>query len=157
MKNKRILVLLMTCLLGGPVSAEPPTLEVELSLSAEEDFGQALTACLTERIERFPGVEIRPKADVQLRLIALEQRSTEGDPFGYLFYQAGLVASEDPKARSVLWETLKSVAPDLPAACDRLASDYESNVIDPVREGKGMLLENIRSRLKSVSGDPDEP
>ncbi len=124
--------------------------QVRLNVTADADLTQELVQCLEERLAAFPGVRIKSDADVQLRLIALQQKTADGAPFGYLFYQAGLVRSENPTAFSVLWETLRSLPPDLPAACDRLAADYRTEVIVPVREG----IERFREQLdtKAPSG-----
>lgn len=123
---------------------------VRLNVTADAELTRELVECLEERLGAFPGVQIKADAEVQLRLIALEQKATDGSTFGYLFYQAGLVPSQDPAAFSVLWETLRSLPPDLAAACDRLASDYQAEVVAPVRDG----LERFREQLsiKAPSG-----
>ncbi|MEM7586552.1 MAG: hypothetical protein AAF560_24395 [Acidobacteriota bacterium] len=118
--------------------------QVRLRVTADTELNQAIVQCLEERLTAASGVRVEADAEVQLRLIALEQKSTDDTTFGYLFYQAGLIPSQDPTAPHVLWETLRSLPPDLPAACDRLASDFQTRVIAPVRQS----LERFRDQLQ---------
>ena len=143
-----ILIALVGVVLTTSASVETG-LQVRLNVTAESELSEELVRCLEERLGASPEVELEADAHVQLRLIALEQKSTDGAVFGYLVYQAGLVTAQDPAAFHVLWETLRSLPPDLPAACDRLASSYRTEVIAPLRDGIESFRKQLRARAPS--------
>ena len=136
----------LVCLSSTGVAARTDV-AVALNVTAESPLRDQLVECLTSRITQLKNVRLDSKAGTQLRLIALEQKASDGETYGYLFYQAGLASSHDPSAHAVLWETLRSLPPDLPSACDQLASAYETEVIERVRQ----IIERLKGRPTSES------
>jgi hypothetical protein len=149
---KRLAPAILLLFLGivlSPSAFAQTEVKVRLSVTADEELTRELVQCLEPRLTASPGVQIETDAEVELRLIALQHKMSNGDTFGYVFYQAGLVSSKDSEGVFVLWETLRSLPPDFPAACDRLASAYQTEVIVPVREGIERFRQDLEGRAPS--------
>ncbi|MEM7353603.1 MAG: hypothetical protein AAF657_22590 [Acidobacteriota bacterium] len=143
--NPGMLLLFLSLFLAPNIAAQTDV-QFRLRVTADAELTRELVHCLEERLAALPGVRITDDAEMRLRLIALEQKSTDGGTFGYLFYQAGLMPSHDPNAFYVLWETLRSLPPDLPAACDRLAEGFHQQVITPTQQGVGGFRQQLHDK-----------
>jgi len=127
------------------LAASENPIRVRLDVTAEETLHSKLDDCLKSGLGAIDDVSVDPGASMVLRVIAIEQRTTTGDPLGYLLYEAGHVSveSEDPSAVVVKWERLLALPPDFPSACRKVVQDFEGEVIQTVRDAR----EEIRRKL----------
>jgi hypothetical protein len=131
------------------VGAQAP-IAVHLDVTADDALQQRVTSCLTEELKTDPGIALNDgAAALTLSVIVVEQKMSDGQMIGYLVYAGGYQpgpqctgdATPDPSGRPVVvyWQTLRMLPPDLKKACQRIVTDFKTEVVEPTRASQREL------------------
>jgi hypothetical protein len=117
---------------------------VHLDITADDALQQRVTSCLVEELKADPGIVLNDGATaLTLSAIVVEQKMSDGQMIGYLVYEGGYQpgpqcsdeANLGLKSRPVVvyWQTLRMFPPDLKKACQRIVSEFKTEVVEPTR------------------------